>query len=483
MQVQRVAFEKAAPRANSSAWCTPATRPILVSASAARSSSAVVNVGDRVREGDVIARLDPKDLRLQVESAEVELAAATSNLSQAAADYERYTTLKERGYAAIAEFDRKKAANDEAEGRLGRARRALDLARNQLDYAELKADADGVITATRVEPGQVVAIGQAVAQLAHRRREGSCRRAAGNLARRGAPSQGEVKLWSDDGRSFQAKLRELSPQADAATRTYAARFTILDADDSVAFGMTATVTLGRSAEGKVAKLPLSSVLNRGNGPSVYVVDETGALSAAAGDGRRLHGGLRAGQRRREQWRQDRHPRRAEARSRMESPRRRSRAIDHRPTARSAAMKHFNLSEWAITHRALVLFMILLIGAAGLFSYYKLGRAEDPSFTIKVMNIQVGWPGATASELQTQVVDKIEKKLQELPYLDRVDELHAARHRFHPGQSVRHHAAQKGEGALVPGRARRSATSAPICRRGSPVRISTTSSATSIPRST
>jgi multidrug efflux pump subunit AcrB len=83
------------------------------------------------------------------------------------------------------------------------------------------------------------------------------------------------------------------------------------------------------------------------------------------------------------------------------------------------MKRFNLSEWAITHQALVLFMILLIGAAGLFSYFKLGRAEDPSFTIKVMNIHVGWPGATAPELQTQVVDKIEKKLQALPHLDRV----------------------------------------------------------------
>lgn len=83
------------------------------------------------------------------------------------------------------------------------------------------------------------------------------------------------------------------------------------------------------------------------------------------------------------------------------------------------MKRFNLSEWAITHRTLVLFMILLIGAAGLFSYTKLGRAEDPSFTIKVMNIHVGWPGSTAAELQAQVVDKIEKKLQELPHLDRV----------------------------------------------------------------
>jgi len=83
------------------------------------------------------------------------------------------------------------------------------------------------------------------------------------------------------------------------------------------------------------------------------------------------------------------------------------------------MKRFNLSEWAITHQALVLFLILLIGAAGLYSYSRLGRAEDPSFTIKVMNVHVAWPGATAADVQSQVVDKIEKKLQELPYLDRV----------------------------------------------------------------
>ncbi len=114
------------------------------------------------------------------------------------------------------------------------------------------------------------------------------------------------------------------------------------------------------------------------------------------------------------------------------------------------MRRFNLSEWAITHRALVLFMILLIGAAGLYSYSRLGRAEDPSFTIKVMNVQVGWPGATAAELQTQVVDKIEKKLQELPFLDRVIELFAARRRLHPGHALRHHAAAARQGALVSG---------------------------------
>jgi multidrug efflux pump len=84
------------------------------------------------------------------------------------------------------------------------------------------------------------------------------------------------------------------------------------------------------------------------------------------------------------------------------------------------MKRFNLSEWAITHQTLVLFMILLLGAAGTFSYLKLGRAEDPSFTIKAMIVNVQWPGATASDMQLQVADKIEKKLQELPYLDRVE---------------------------------------------------------------
>jgi multidrug efflux pump len=83
------------------------------------------------------------------------------------------------------------------------------------------------------------------------------------------------------------------------------------------------------------------------------------------------------------------------------------------------MKRFNLSAWAVSHPALVLFLIAALGVAGFFSYQKLGRAEDPYFTVKVANISVIWPGATAQEMQTQVTDPIEKKLQELPYFEKV----------------------------------------------------------------
>jgi RND family efflux transporter MFP subunit len=238
----------------------------------------IVNVGDRVQVGDVVARLDPEDLKLQVQSAEAELAAATSNLAQASADFARYSTLKTNGWASLADFDRKKAAGDEAQGRLDRARRSLDLARNQLGYAELKADADGVITATLAEPGQVVAIGQPVARLAHRGEKEAVVALPESWLAETRKSKATVRLWADRDRSFDAHLRELSPQADPATRTYAARFTIDNADDAIAFGMTATVTLSQAADAKVARLPLSAILNRGTGPSVYAVDASGALA-------------------------------------------------------------------------------------------------------------------------------------------------------------------------------------------------------------
>jgi RND family efflux transporter MFP subunit len=127
------------------------------------------------------------------------------------------------------------------------------------------------------EPGQVVALGQAVVRLARRGEKEALVALPETLLTDARTASASVQLWSDRNRSFNAQLRELSPQADAATRTYAARFTISDADDSVALGMTATVTLSQAENGKVARLPLSAILDRGNGPSVYLVDGAGAL--------------------------------------------------------------------------------------------------------------------------------------------------------------------------------------------------------------
>src|SRR5499425_2964379 len=95
----------------------------------------------------------------------------------------------------------------------------------------------------------------------------------------------------------------------------------------------------------------------------------------------------------------------------------------RPTSSNESsevtMKRFNLSAWAVSHPALVMFLIVMLGVAGYFSYQKLGRAEDPFFTVKVVNVSAIWPGATAQEMQTQVADPLEKKLQELPFFEKV----------------------------------------------------------------
>jgi RND family efflux transporter MFP subunit len=277
VQVQRVAFAPEAAARDFVGVVHARYETDLGFRVAGKMTERVINVGDEVRNGDLVARLDPQDLKLQVQSAEAELSAATSNLAQATSDFQRYTALSARGYASTADFERRTAAKDEAEGRLERAQRALELARNQLSYSDLRADADGVITATSAEPGQVVALGQAVVRLAHHGEKEAVVALPETWLGEARKSQAVVHLWSDPDHTFAARLRELSPQADPSTRTYAAKFTLDDPDDAAALGMTATVTLTHKTTAQVARLPLAAVLNRGSGPAVYRVDEANAL--------------------------------------------------------------------------------------------------------------------------------------------------------------------------------------------------------------
>lgn len=126
----------------------------------------LVEVGDTVNVGQPLATLDEVDLRLQAEQADAELHAATGVLAQAAAAEKRAIDLRAKGWATDAQLDQAKATADEARARLNRAERSVDLTRNSLSYATLEADSRGVVTATLVEPGQVVAAGQTAIRVA-----------------------------------------------------------------------------------------------------------------------------------------------------------------------------------------------------------------------------------------------------------------------------------------------------------------------------
>ena len=239
----------------------------------------LVQTGDRVRAGQPLARLDTTDLKLQLEQAQAELQAASASQTQAEAEDRRVEQLRRDGWSTTATAEKQRAAVEEARGRRSRAERAVSLSRNSFDYATLLADAEGVITATLVEPGQVVAQGAPAIRLAKTDTQEAVASIPEALLERVRSARAQVSLWSDPSRSYEARLRELSPSADAATRTYQARFTIVDAPPRLEFGLTATVTLSDSDNEKVARLPLSALFNQGAGPQVYVVDPaTGALS-------------------------------------------------------------------------------------------------------------------------------------------------------------------------------------------------------------
>ena len=132
------------------------------------------------------------------------------------------------------------------------------------------------------EPGQVVAAGQGVVRIARIAEKEVAVAVPETLVARAQGGEAHVSLWSDPDRKFKAKLRELAPAADAATRTYLAKFSIPDATDEVKLGMTATLTLADPASERVARVPLSAIYNQGDGVSVFVTDGDGFVEAKAG---------------------------------------------------------------------------------------------------------------------------------------------------------------------------------------------------------
>src|SRR6201747_2269787 len=237
----------------------------------------LVEVGQTVDVGQPLATLDEIDLRLQAEQSEAEFRAATGVLAQASAAEQRAKDLRAKGWTTDAQLDQSRAAADEARARLNRAERSVELTKNSLSYATLVADTRGVVTATLIDAGQVVASGQTALRVAGFAEREAVVATPETLVGRAKDGVASVPLWSEPNKNHVAKLREVAPSADPATRTYLAKFSLPDAGDKVSLGMTATLTLSDPATERVARLPLSALFSQGTDPSLYIVGDAGEL--------------------------------------------------------------------------------------------------------------------------------------------------------------------------------------------------------------
>lgn len=234
-----------------------------------------VNLGDKVRAGQVLAVLDARDLRLGEQAARAAVSAAQANLEQAEADFRRFSELRAQGFISSAELERRETALKAARAQWAQAQAQANVQGNQAAYANLVADVSGVVTAIEAEPGMVLGAGMAVLRLAHDGPRDAVfavpedqLEAVRALEAAGVPVQ--VRLWGQEGRSIEARIREVAAAADPITRTYTVKADLGLTD--VPLGRTATVVIQQPAQAGVAKLPLSALREHQGRTHVWVVD-------------------------------------------------------------------------------------------------------------------------------------------------------------------------------------------------------------------
>lgn len=263
-----------------------------------------IDVGATVKAGDELARLDPADLQLAAQSARAQLAAAESDAATTKAERMRYAGLLEKKFISQAAFDARDNLAKAAAARLEQAHAQNAATGNQLAYGTLRADRSGVITGVFADAGQVVAAGQPVVRLALPiEKEVVIAVPESRMAALKAAQSFRISLWAAPHLQLVGELRELSPAADALTRTYAARVRIVNPPPEVQLGMTARVhATSRAPDNAPILVPAAAIVDQGQGPSVWlVVNNTVRRQAVVierfrEDGVVLASGLRGGER-------------------------------------------------------------------------------------------------------------------------------------------------------------------------------------------
>lgn len=232
-----------------------------------------VEVGQRVKAGQLLAQLDPQDFRLADEAARAQLSAVRTQRDLAAADYQRFKALKEQNFISGAELERRETALKAANAQLAQATAQASSQGNQTGYTRLLADVAGVVTAVDAEPGQVVAAGAPVLRLAQDGpRDVLFAVPEDKVAAMRPGSPVTVRAWQMSN-SLAGVVREVAASADPVTRTFAVKVS-LPANSALALGSTVSVlpkALDRSGV-PVLKLPTSALLQSGSSTMVWVLD-------------------------------------------------------------------------------------------------------------------------------------------------------------------------------------------------------------------
>ncbi|ENX38482.1 efflux RND transporter periplasmic adaptor subunit [Acinetobacter sp. NIPH 2100] len=230
-----------------------------------------VDVGDRVKVGQVLAKLDVKDAQLQMNAAKAQLNSAQAAAKIAAEEYQRYQQLLPVNAVSRSQFDAVKNQYESAQASLQQARSNYEVSSNQTGYNQLVSNKNGVITQRQIEIGQVIAAGQAVYQLAiDGEREvvfGVPEQAVSSI-KVGQPVW--VTLWSQPDARFAAKVREVSPAADQS-RTFTVKVSLLEGQSTIQLGQSARVFFVAN-ENNVLSVPLSSVTANDQQAYVWVVN-------------------------------------------------------------------------------------------------------------------------------------------------------------------------------------------------------------------